>query len=341
MDTKKAHLILTGATGLVGSATLYSMLRNEAIGRISIFTRPKSDVLQATDSDIAQQKCRVFRHEDFGQPPSSDALNEIRDAKGIVWALGVSQNEVDEQTYSKITVDWPLLWARALARRSEAPESPSQQPRVPSQSQPPSTPNAATPSNVTDSGSADAPQTGTDTQADTQADTQVDNPADGQTDASTAQNDTTDASPTQRPLNFVYVSGEGATANPGKFTPRFARVKGIAEKELLNLGTGEASIPSLSVYIARAGGVDRANHDEITPYTAAREGLQKKLERPLRFALRYTYKNIMSPTPELGDALVQLAMRDGEPMPEGPGVEGEGRIIRNVGLRQMAGLPIS
>ena len=48
-------------------------------------------------------------------------------------------------------------------------------------------------------------------------------------------------------------------------------------------------------------------------------------------------KGLMSPTRELGKALVGLAVGDGE-VQEGGGVSGEGRTLNNAALRRLAGI---
>ena len=138
-------------------------------------------------------------------------------------------------------------------------------------------------------------------------------------------------------FTFVYVSGEGATLQPGFSTPRYGPIKGQAEQALLNLSK-EESMSMLKVYSARAGAVDRLGHTEIAKYAEAREGMQKKLEKPIKAILRPLWKSLMSPTVALGDALVQLASGSGEPLTDGGGVSGERRTVGNIALRKMAGL---
>ena len=84
------HLILTGATGLVGGAVLDSMLNNKAVTRVSILTR---NPVRMADG---HEKVKVIMHQDF-KIYSSELLEELKDANGCVWALGVSQNAVDKE----------------------------------------------------------------------------------------------------------------------------------------------------------------------------------------------------------------------------------------------------
>ena len=107
------HLILTGATGMVGSAVLAAMVRDPAITRVSILSRKQ--VPQATDTPEATQKCTVHIHKDFSQPPTSEVPNQLQDAKGAVWALGVSVTDVSAKDYEDITLKYPLTFAKTFS----------------------------------------------------------------------------------------------------------------------------------------------------------------------------------------------------------------------------------
>ena len=257
------HLILTGATGLVGSATLHAMLRNQSITKISIISRRL--VPQASSSKLdADKRCQTFIQKDFAVPPPAETLSQLGDARGVVWAQGISVNEVSADEYKKITYDYPLVAAKAFAGLRDA-----------------------------DSG---------------------------------------------EPFNFVYVSGEGATTSPGFATPRFARVKGEAEAALLEVSKQEV-YKSLRVFSARPGAIDYQGHPEAEEAMNGRPlGFAKKLEKPMLSVLRATWKAMISPTRELGNALVILAAGDGKPATEGSGVSGEGRTLGNVALRRIAGI---
>lgn len=104
------HLILTGATGLVGSATLDAMLKMKDITKISILSR-KPVPLAAHAND---PRVHVHLQEDFGSY-SPELLSQLNGAAGAVWALGISQNQVSKDEYVKITRDYTLAGARAFA----------------------------------------------------------------------------------------------------------------------------------------------------------------------------------------------------------------------------------
>jgi len=84
--------VLTGATGLVGSAVLSHMLSLPAsqISKIHILSR-KPVPLAGNDSRV-----NIILHEDFSSYPNH-VLEQFKDAKGIVWALGISVNDVSKE----------------------------------------------------------------------------------------------------------------------------------------------------------------------------------------------------------------------------------------------------
>jgi NAD dependent epimerase/dehydratase family enzyme len=84
------HLILTGATGLVGSACLQAMLTTKAVTSVTVLSR--RPVPQAE----GHEKVQVILHKDFNDYPS-EVLEKLKDAEGCVWALGVSQNDVPDK----------------------------------------------------------------------------------------------------------------------------------------------------------------------------------------------------------------------------------------------------
>lgn len=84
------HLILTGATGLVGTAVLENMLAQTAITRISILSRRPVKMAEGHD------KAKVIIHKDY-KKYDQGLLDELKDAHGVVWALGVSQNDVGKE----------------------------------------------------------------------------------------------------------------------------------------------------------------------------------------------------------------------------------------------------
>jgi len=84
------HLILTGATGLVGTACLHQMLTNNAITHVSILSQ------RAVPMAEGNSKANVIIHNDFNQYPA-EVMKKLEGATGCVWALGVSANDVSKE----------------------------------------------------------------------------------------------------------------------------------------------------------------------------------------------------------------------------------------------------
>jgi uncharacterized protein YbjT (DUF2867 family) len=88
-----SHIILTGATGLVGSGVLQQMLAMEGISQISILSRRPVKMVEGHED-----KAKVILHTDYKNYDEA-LLEQLKDANGVVWAQGVSQNAVDK-TYA-------------------------------------------------------------------------------------------------------------------------------------------------------------------------------------------------------------------------------------------------
>ncbi|EAA30145.1 hypothetical protein GE21DRAFT_5389 [Neurospora crassa] len=118
------HLILTGATGLIGSAVLDAMIKTKDITKISIISRRPVKMAE----DAKDPRINVILHKDF-EKYDSELLNQLQGATGCVWALGISQNAVGKEEYVKITKDFPLAAAAAfqtLPPSSSSSPSPDQ-----------------------------------------------------------------------------------------------------------------------------------------------------------------------------------------------------------------------
>jgi uncharacterized protein YbjT (DUF2867 family) len=77
------HLILTGATGLVGSAALQHMLALETVTKISILSRRPVAMAEGNP------KVNTIIHKDFNTYPS-EILEQLKGAEGCIWAQGIS-----------------------------------------------------------------------------------------------------------------------------------------------------------------------------------------------------------------------------------------------------------
>ncbi|PKS05453.1 hypothetical protein jhhlp_008829 [Lomentospora prolificans] len=105
------HLVLTGATGLVGSAVLDAMIKTKDITRISILSRRPVKMAE----DAKDPRINVIIHKDF-EKYDSELISKLKGASGVVWALGISQALVTKEEYVKITKDYALAAAEAFQK---------------------------------------------------------------------------------------------------------------------------------------------------------------------------------------------------------------------------------
>ncbi|KAJ4139991.1 hypothetical protein NW768_001342 [Fusarium equiseti] len=109
------HLILTGATGLVGSSVLDAMLKSKDITKISILSRRPVPLAEKSP------KVNTIIHKDFSNY-EPQVLEQLQGANGVVWALGISQLKVTPEEYVTITRDFPLAAVKALSAISPTKE---------------------------------------------------------------------------------------------------------------------------------------------------------------------------------------------------------------------------
>ncbi|KAH6609833.1 nucleoside-diphosphate-sugar epimerase [Trichoderma cornu-damae] len=252
------HIILTGATGLVGLSVLDAMIKAKDITKISILSRKP---VQMAD-DAKDSRINVIIHRDFNTYDAK-VLEQLRGAEACVWALGISQTRVNAQEYVTITKDYALAAAKSFATLS-------------------------TPSS-------------------------------------------------EQPFRFIYVSARGATQQPGRFSPFYARVKGETEADLSDMA---AAMPkSLWVGSVRPIFVDARQHAAILPYIPD-PGVMYKVTGGAASLLLPLMRGIHSPTEQLGDFLTRMAMGKLDSQLEGAGASrlGGSWIIENLGFRRIMGL---
>ncbi|CAM1510856.1 Fc.00g083690.m01.CDS01 [Cosmosporella sp. VM-42] len=250
------HVILTGATGLVGSGVLDAMLKAKDITRISILSRKPVKMAE----DAKDPRVNVILHKDF-EKYDSELLKQLEGARGCVWALGISQTKVSKEEYVKITKDYTIEAAKAFAQLGKKDE----------------------------------------------------------------------------PFRFIYVSGEGATQNPGRFSAIFAKTKGETEQILADMTT---EIPTLQANSARPAFVDAAQHTAVHPYIPDPGLAYKVAMGVLGKPITMFYKQAHSPTEPLGRFFTEMAMGKLDGRLEGPGAFkiGPSWVIENVGIRRLMGL---
>lgn len=88
----RMHLILTGATGLVGSAALNAMINMPEVSGISVLSRRPVKMAE----DAKDPRINIILHHDFTKY-GAEVLAQLKGASGLVWALGTGQNAVSRE----------------------------------------------------------------------------------------------------------------------------------------------------------------------------------------------------------------------------------------------------
>jgi nucleoside-diphosphate-sugar epimerase len=100
----KMKLIITGATGMVGSEVLRQAISDNDIESITIIVR------RATD--ITHPKLKTILHQNFLD--YSNLTDVFKNNDAVIWCLGISQNQVNKEEYIKITYDYTVAFARDM-----------------------------------------------------------------------------------------------------------------------------------------------------------------------------------------------------------------------------------
>lgn len=110
-------VMIFGATGRAGGGLVEAAVEDPQVERVYVVTRRRIPLLDALE---AAGKVEVRLHEDFTDYSGlADILPEVNT---VLWALGTSSLQVDEATYTRIHVDFPLAFVEAwLAARQQGP----------------------------------------------------------------------------------------------------------------------------------------------------------------------------------------------------------------------------
>ena len=97
-------LLITGATGMVGSELVRQAILDNDVTHILALTRKPLDIQHA--------KIRSIIHKDFLD--YGTVLQELKEADVCAWCLGVSQLQVSKEQYHLITYDYTMAAAKAM-----------------------------------------------------------------------------------------------------------------------------------------------------------------------------------------------------------------------------------
>ena len=115
--TQPLSIAIFGASGTAGDGILKAALASPDIGKIHVITRRTTPRMEA---GVAAGKLQLTTHTDY---LDYSAIEDIFiDVDAVYWAIGISTFKVDEETYGKIHVDFPLRFVAAWSRVSQKPE---------------------------------------------------------------------------------------------------------------------------------------------------------------------------------------------------------------------------
>ena len=97
-------LLLTGATGMVGSEVLRQALKDDEITHITALVR--------SPLSISHAKLTTIIHNNFLE--FQDVQNTFKECDACIWCLGISQLKVNEEDYNVITYDYAIAGAQAM-----------------------------------------------------------------------------------------------------------------------------------------------------------------------------------------------------------------------------------
>ncbi|KAK4237205.1 hypothetical protein C8A03DRAFT_44927 [Achaetomium macrosporum] len=102
-------VIVTGCTGLVGSALVRQCIANDNISHVFALTRKP-----LPEAVAKSPKLTVLLHKDFSTYPP-ELLNQLAGAEGCLWAIGGRATQFpDVETCRRVQVDYTLAAAKAF-----------------------------------------------------------------------------------------------------------------------------------------------------------------------------------------------------------------------------------
>ena len=116
-DNANRVVMVFGATGSVGDGLLQAAIESPEVEKVHVVTRRSSPRIEA---GVASGKVQMHLHEDFTD--YSGLADVLPGVNTVLWALGGTSIGMDDATYTRIHVDFPLAFVSAwLAARTTGP----------------------------------------------------------------------------------------------------------------------------------------------------------------------------------------------------------------------------
>ena len=96
-------IAIFGASGTAGDGILKAALADPDISTIQVFTRR---VTPRMEEGVDAGKVQVTMHQDYLD--YSQIRDHVTDTDAVYWAIGITSTAVDDETYGKIHVDFPV-----------------------------------------------------------------------------------------------------------------------------------------------------------------------------------------------------------------------------------------
>ena len=108
-DEKANSVVMVfGATGSAGDGLLKAAIEDPEVKKVYVITRRSSPRI---DAGVASGKVDMRLHKDFTD--YSNLTDELAQVSTVLWGLGTSSLQVDEATYTRIHVDFPMAFVQA------------------------------------------------------------------------------------------------------------------------------------------------------------------------------------------------------------------------------------
>lgn len=118
-DSANAVVMILGGTGSAGGGLIDAAVADPEVEQVYIVARRSTPVVEAA---LASGKAELILHQDFTDYTALEPI--LANVNTVLWALGTSSLQVDEATYTRIHVDFPLAFVQAwLAARQQGPMS--------------------------------------------------------------------------------------------------------------------------------------------------------------------------------------------------------------------------
>lgn len=115
---RSAHrtIAIFGASRTAGDGILAAALADPDVEKIHVITRRTTPRI---DQGVASGKVQLTLHTDYANYTA--VFDQIADTDAVFWALGASSLGVDEETYARIHVEFPVRFVEAWGGASTKP----------------------------------------------------------------------------------------------------------------------------------------------------------------------------------------------------------------------------